>query len=193
MSERFHGHGRTRRVVIVGGGFAGFHAACTVSRLVNRRGRRPRWRAERTEIVVINPTDYFPLPTAAAGGGGRDPRPALRRGAPDEPRAGRPADTGTVDEVDINGRRVGLADPEEARRAASYDRLLLTAGSVGKLLPIPGVAEHALGFRSIGEALALREHVVRQVELAAAATGAASRLASAEREARCTFVVVGAG
>jgi NADH dehydrogenase len=100
---------------------------------------------------------------------------------------------GTVDEVDINGRRVGLADPEEARRAASYDRLLLTAGSVGKLLPIPGVAEHALGFRSIGEALALREHVVRQVELAAAATGAASRLASAEREARCTFVVVGAG
>jgi NADH dehydrogenase FAD-containing subunit len=50
-----------------------------------------------------------------------------------------------------------------------YDRLLLTVGSVAKLLPVPGVAEHALGFRSVGEALALRDHLVRQVELAAAA------------------------
>ena len=68
-----------------------------------------------------------------------------------------------------------------------YDRLLLTVGTVGNVLPVPGVAEHALGFRSIGEALALRDHLVRQVELAAA-TAAAD-----ERDARCTFVVVGAG
>ncbi|HYJ75777.1 MAG TPA: FAD-dependent oxidoreductase, partial [Kineosporiaceae bacterium] len=59
--------------------------------------------------------------------------------------------------------------------------------SVNKLLPIPGLAENAHGFRSLAEALHLRDHVVRQLELADDATD------PAERAARCTFVVVGAG
>jgi NADH dehydrogenase len=58
---------------------------------------------------------------------------------------------------------------------------------VNKLLPIPGVAEHAHGFRGVAEALYLRDHIIRQVELAAASDD------PAERDARCTFVVVGAG
>src|SRR3569833_851012 len=65
--------------------------------------------------------------------------------------------------------------------------LVLAAGSVNKLLPIPGVAEHAHGFRGLPEALYLRDHVTRQVELAAAADGPETC------SARCTFVVVGAG
>src|SRR6266540_1919292 len=69
----------------------------------------------------------------------------------------------------------------------TYDRLLLAIGSVNKLLPIPGVAEHAHGFRSIAEALYLRDQLVRQIELADASED------PEEREARCTFVVVGAG
>ena len=64
---------------------------------------------------------------------------------------------------------------------------MLAAGSVNKLLPIPGVAEHAHGFRGMPEALYLRDHLIRQVELAAAADD------PAERAARLTFVVVGAG
>ena len=64
---------------------------------------------------------------------------------------------------------------------------MLAAGSVNKLLPIPGVAEHAHGFRSVPEALYLRDHVIRQIELAAATDD------QHERDARCTFVVVGAG
>jgi NADH:ubiquinone reductase (H+-translocating) len=58
---------------------------------------------------------------------------------------------------------------------------------VNKLLPIPGIAEYAHGFRSINEAIYLRDHITRQLELAAVATDAE------ERRARCTFVVVGAG
>jgi NADH dehydrogenase len=64
---------------------------------------------------------------------------------------------------------------------------VLAAGSVNKLLPIPGVAEYAHGFRGISEALYLRDHITRQLELAAETTDAD------ERDARCTFVVVGAG
>ena len=58
---------------------------------------------------------------------------------------------------------------------------------MNKLLPIPGVAEHAHGFRGLPEALYLRDHIVRQFEIAADTDD------PAERAARCTFVVVGAG
>jgi len=82
---------------------------------------------------------------------------------------------------------VSWAGPEGASGQCSYDRLILAAGSVNKLLPIPGVAEYAHGFRTIAEAAYLRDHLTRQLELAQVATD------PAERDARCTFVVVGAG
>jgi NADH dehydrogenase len=56
-------------------------------------------------------------------------------------------------------------DPEGKSHELRYDRLILAAGSVNKLLPIPGVAEHAHCFRGVAEALYLRDHVIRQVEL----------------------------
>jgi NADH dehydrogenase len=63
----------------------------------------------------------------------------------------------------------------------------VTAGSVNKVLPVPGIADHAHGFRSIPEALYLRDHIIRQVELAVSTED------PRERAARLTFVVVGAG
>lgn len=190
MTEPFHGPGRLPRVVIVGGGFAGFHAARTLSRRMHRRRRARDGRAGRVEIILINPGDYFlylPLLPEVAGGI-LDPRRIA------VPLAGLGPGVrlvpGTAQTVDLENRQVVLTGAEGHRAIVRYDRLLLTVGSVGKLLPIPGVAEHALGFRSIGEALVLRDHLVRQVEQAAAAAGPA---AAAERAARCTFVVVGAG
>jgi NADH dehydrogenase len=96
---------------------------------------------------------------------------------------------GTVNHVDPspNAKVVSWAGPEGSAGQVHYDRLILTAGSVNKLLPIPGVAEFAVGFRTIAEAAYLRDHIIRQLELAAVATD------PAERAARCTFVVVGAG
>lgn len=169
---------RTRpRVVIVGGGFAGYHAARSLMRRL----------AERVEIVVLNPTDYLLyvplLPEVAAGV--LEPRRisvSLSAALP-----GVRLILGEVDEIDLGRRRVRWRDPEGGRGDSGYDRLVIAAGSVNKLLPIPGVAEHAHGFRGIPEALYLRDHLTRQVELAA---GAAD---PAECEARCTFVVVGAG
>ena len=84
-------------------------------------------------------------------------------------------------------KAVSWAGPEGASGQVIYDRIILTVGSVNKLLPIPGVADYAHGFRSIAEAIYLRDHITRQLELAAVATD------GAERAARCTFVVVGAG
>jgi len=64
---------------------------------------------------------------------------------------------------------------------------VLAVGSVHKLMPIPGLSQYAHGFRGIPEALYLRDHLIRQIDLAAGSDDAD------ERRARCTFVVVGAG
>jgi NADH dehydrogenase len=171
-------HARRRRVVIVGSGFAGFHAARALSRLAKSLD---------VEVVLINPTDYslyLPLlPEVAAGI--LDARRVSVPLAATLPRVR--LVLGTVDGVDLELRRVGLVDPEGQHRTIGYDRLLLATGSVHRLLPIPGVAEHAHGVRSLAEALWPRDHLVRQLELAASCDD------PAERAARCTFVVVGAG
>ena len=165
------------RVVVVGGGFAGFHAA---RNLAKRLGGE-------SEIVLVNTTDYFLylplLPEVAAGV--LEPRRIAVPLAASLP--GVRVVLGEVDEIDLAQKRVGWSDPEGGRDAVGYDRLLLAVGSVNKLLPIPGVAEHAHGFRGLPEALFLRDHIVRQFEIAADETD------PAERAARCMFVVVGAG
>ncbi|MBZ6101393.1 FAD-dependent oxidoreductase [Streptomyces olivaceus] len=165
------------RIVIVGAGFAGYRTARTLSRLTRHQA----------DITLLNPTDYFLylplLPQVAAG--------IL------EPRRVSVSLSGTLphvrlvlgeaDGIDLDGHTVHYSGPEGEEGTLPFDRLVLAAGSVNKLLPVPGVAEHAHGFRGLPEALYLRDHVTRQVELAAAAKD------RAECAARCTFVVVGAG
>src|SRR3954470_11357079 len=164
------------RVVIVGAGFAGYHAARGLQKL-----------ASGAEIVLINPTDYFLyiplLPEVAAGI--LEPR-RICVSLPDRlPKV--KLVLGTVSHIDIDGHRVEWVSPEGQRGTMDFDRLVLAAGSVNKLLPIPGVAEYAHGFRNISEALYLRDHITRQLELAAVSDD------RDERDARCTFVVIGAG
>src|SRR5437588_6451014 len=165
------------RVVVVGAGFAGFHAARGLSRRL----------AGAAEIVVLNPTDYFLylplLPEVAAGV--LDPRRVTVSIPGTAPRVD--LVLGSASGVNMGEHRVSYRDADGRRASLAYDRLLITTGSGNKLLPIPGVAEHALGFHSIGEALYLRDHMIRQIELADSADD------PAERDARLTFVVVGAG
>jgi NADH:ubiquinone reductase (H+-translocating) len=165
------------RVVIVGAGFAGFNAAKELARLASGT----------TDIVVINSHDYFlylPLMPQVAGG-----LIEPRHLCVSIPRRLRKVQyvVGTVQHVDPREKVVSWAGPDGGSGEFGYDRLILTAGSVNKLLPIPGLAKYAHGFRSIAEAGYLRDHITRQLELAAVATD------PAERAARCTFVVVGAG
>src|SRR3954454_744919 len=164
------------RVVVVGAGFAGYHAA---------RGLRKH--APDAEVVLINPTDYFlylPL-LPEVGTGILEPR---RICVSLSARLSKVRLVlGTVTDIDVVDHRVEWVDPEGRNGATEFDRLVLAAGSVTRLLPIPGVAEYAHGFRGISEALYLRDHITRQLELAAMTAD------REEREARCTFLVVGAG
>ncbi|MFF6877643.1 FAD-dependent oxidoreductase [Streptomyces sp. NPDC012474] len=165
------------RILIVGAGFAGYRTARTLSRIT--RGR--------AHITLLNPTDYFLylplLPQVAAGI--LEPRRvtvSLSDSLPDVRLV-----LGEADRIDLDDGALHYTGPEGEEGSLSYDRLVLAAGSVNKLLPIPGVAEHAHGFRGLPEALYLRDHVTRQVELAASSDDPKACAA------RCTFVVVGAG
>ena len=165
------------RIVIVGAGFAGFEAARALSKL--SRGA--------ADIVILNPTDYFlylpllPEVTAAI----LEPRRVTVSLAAALP--GVRVILGEADGFDLEGRTVSYVDPEGHKLSLGYHRLVIAAGSVNKLLPVPGVTEYAHGFRGIPEALFLRDHITRQIEMADTAED------PAERAARCTFVVVGAG
>ncbi|MFI6645387.1 NAD(P)/FAD-dependent oxidoreductase [Streptomyces sp. NPDC050504] len=164
--------------MVVGAGFAGYQA----TRVLRRRLRG------RARITLLNPTDYFLylplLPQVAAG--------LL------EPRRVTVSLTGTLPgvrfvlgeagRIDLESRTVHYTGPEGLGGELPYDRLVLAVGSVNKLLPVPGVTEHAHGFRGMPEALYFRDHVIRQMELAAQGTDD-----PALRAARRTFVVVGAG
>ena len=165
------------RIVIIGAGFAGFTAARELADLSHGSA----------DIVLLNPTDYFLylplLPEVAAAI--LEPRrvsvslaatlPAVR------------VILGKADRFDLDARTVGYTDPDGEKKTLGYHRLVIAAGSVNKLLPVPGVTEYAHGFRGIPEALYLRDHMTRQIEMADTATD------TDERAARCTFVVVGAG
>jgi NADH:quinone reductase (non-electrogenic) len=169
--------GKQHRVVIVGAGFAGFNAARELSR---RAGAS-------TEIVVINSTDYFlylPLMPQVSGG---VVEPAHIRVSLARRLHKMRFVLGTANHVDPEQQVVHWAGPEGAAGQVGYDRVILTVGSVNKLLPIPGIADYAHGFRSISEAMYLYDQIMRQLELAAVAAD------PEERRARCTFVVVGGG
>jgi NADH dehydrogenase len=68
-----------------------------------------------------------------------------------------------------------------------YERVVVALGAVSRALPVPGLAEHGMGFKDLADAIALRNHVLRRLEAAIVAPDSAA----AERE--LTFVFVGAG
>src|SRR3954452_18954992 len=121
------------RIVIVGAGFAGFQTARKLSKL--SRGA--------AEIILVNPTDYFLylplLPEVAAGI--LDPR-RVTVSIPGSLKKVRLL-LGSVESVHLDEKRLTYVDPEGDRGELAFDRVLLTTGSVNKLLPIPGVAKYA--------------------------------------------------
>ncbi|MGA7132950.1 MAG: NAD(P)/FAD-dependent oxidoreductase [Mycobacterium sp.] len=164
-------------VVIVGSGFTGFECARRLAR---------RLRKTKVDVTIISPVDYMlytPLLPDVAGGV-VDPRFVTipLAGTLNRVRKVR----GRVDSVDLTGHRLEFTDLEQRSRSLSWDRLVLTPGSVTRLFDIPGLAKYARGLKSPAEALYLRDQVLEQLELSTMEDDA--DLAQARR----TIVVVGA-
>ncbi|HZC91265.1 MAG TPA: NAD(P)/FAD-dependent oxidoreductase [Mycobacterium sp.] len=164
-------------VVIVGSGFTGFECA-------RRLGRRLR--KSDIDVTIISPVDYMlytPLLPDVAGG-------VVDARFVTIPLAGTLNGVrkirGRVDSVDLDQHRLVYTDLEQRSRELSWDRLVLTPGSVTRLFDIPGLAQYARGLKSPAEALYLRDRVLEQFELSTLEDD--DRLALARR----TIVVVGA-
>ena len=157
--------------LVLGGGFAGGY----VARLLGKRA-----------ATVVSPENfmlYTPmLPEAASGT--LEPRHTvvpLRMMCPHAEFV-----LGRATRVDLEGALVQVEAQEELLNIR-YENLVVALGAVSRTLPIPGLAEHALGFKSLADAIYLRNHVLRRLEAASAAPN------DAHRRRELTFVFVGAG
>src|SRR5688572_12818462 len=165
-------------VIIAGGGFGGFYAARTLARVLPAHSARVRLVTEENFLL------YTPLlPGAAAGT--LEPRHVvvpLRE---------------SLRSTEIRLGKVLGADPERSELRVSgfdgretslgYDQLVVAIGSVSRVLPVPGLAEHGMGFKTISEAIALRNRTLQNLEVAESLDSAE------ERRPYLTYVFVGAG
>jgi NADH dehydrogenase len=166
------------RVLIVGGGYIGTYAALGLQR---------RLRAREAEVTLVSPESYMTyqsfLPEAAAGN--IEPRHvvvSLRRVL----RRTRVL-TGTVTRIDHTVRRARVRPLEGGAYDLPYDVLILGVGSVSRILPVPGLAEQAVGFKTVEEAIYLRNHILERMD------AAESTDEPAVRRRALTFVFVGGG
>ncbi|HKG09913.1 MAG TPA: NAD(P)/FAD-dependent oxidoreductase [Gaiellaceae bacterium] len=157
-------------VLILGGGFAGGY----VARLLDSGS---------TVVSLENYMLYTPmLPEAASGT--LEPRHTV---VPLRQMCKR-SDLllGRVTGLDESARTVTV-DTEVGVFDVEYEQLVVALGSVVRVLPVPGLAEHAYGFKDLPNAIELRNHVLREVELSDAA------IDEAEARKHLSFVFVGAG
>ena len=163
--ERREARGGT---LVLGGGFAGSY----VARLLGRRG-----------ATIVSPENYMlytPL-LPEAGAGTLEPRHVV---VPVRQMC-RHAELvlGHVTALDEE-RRIVRAETLAGPLDISYERLVVALGAVTRVLDVPGLREHGLGFKSLADAIALRNRVLQQLERAATAP---------EDEAELGYVFVGAG
>jgi NADH dehydrogenase len=165
-------------VVIVGGGFGGAAAARELEQAMPRQSAR---------LVLANQTNfmlYTPfLPEAAAGT--LEPRHVVTPLRDILKRTY--LRLGSVVGHDPAARTVSLLASSGDTETLPYDQLLLALGSVSRTLPVPGLAEHAVGFKSLADAIYLRNHVIETLEEANATDD------PARRDELLTYVFVGGG
>ena len=165
-------------VLILGGGFGGLTAARRLER------KLPPQAANVTLVNDVNFMLYTPLLPGAAGGT-LEPRHVV---VPLREQLRRTQlHIGTVLGADPERRTVKVRSIGGAEDELRYDQLIVALGSTSRTLPIPGLAEHALGFKTISEAIALRNRLVQTLEQAEIEQD------SDTRQALLTYVFVGAG
>jgi NADH:ubiquinone reductase (H+-translocating) len=164
-------HRRAARggVLVVGGGFAGSYVARRLGKL---------------GATIVNPTNfmlYTPLLPEAASGAVEPRRVVvpIRMMCPHAELL-----IGAVEEIDVDNK-IARVRTETGVVDVTYEELVIALGALSRMPSVPGLREHALQFKDLADAIALRNHVLHQLELADADPESAER--------RLTFAFVGAG
>lgn len=166
------------RVLIVGGGYAGFYVAKNLEKQVKARGG---------VVTIVDPLPYMTyqpfLPEVV--GGHIEPRHAVV-----DRRTHLKASEhviGKVVKVEHARKTATVQTEDGAEFEIPYQDVVMTAGATTRTFPIPGLAEAGIGLKAIEEAESLRNQILERIE-------AASTMTDAEEKRRAlTFVVVGGG
>jgi NADH dehydrogenase len=166
------------KILIVGGGYAGFYTALKLEKWL-RNGE--------AEVTLVDPLPYMTyqpfLPEVAAGS--IEPRHAvvgLRRHLY-KTRVVAAKVTG----IDHKKKKVTITPAQGKPWTEAYDIVVVTAGAVSRTFPIPGVAEQAIGLKTIEEAMAIRDRMTDSFERASTMPPGPAR------DRLLTVVVVGGG
>ncbi|TCP56341.1 NADH dehydrogenase [Tamaricihabitans halophyticus] len=166
------------RILILGGGYVGLYAAL---------GLQKKLKAGEASVTVVDPQPHMTyqpfLPEAA--GGSIEPRHVvvpLRRVL-----KRCHVLTARVTDVQHGERKVTVERPDGQIDELGYDVLVVALGSVARLLPVPGLNEQGIAFRTIGEAIYLRNHVMSKLDQASSTTDPELR------KRLLTFTFVGGG
>jgi NADH dehydrogenase len=169
---------RNTRIVVVGGGYVGMYTALRLQKKL-RRGE--------AEVTVIDPQPHMTyqpfLPEAAAGS--IEPRHVvvpLRKVLRKCHHL-----TGRVTAINHAAREVTAELVSGTVTTLGYDMLVVAPGSVARTLPVPGLAERGIAFKTVGEAIYLRNHVLSRLD------AAATTIDPDLRRRLLTFLVVGGG
>ena len=166
------------KILIVGGGYAGFYTAWKLEKFLGRN---------EAEVTMVDPRPYMTyqpfLPEVAAGS--IEPRHAVvsHRRHLKKTRV----ITAKVTKVDNANKKVTITPAVGEPWTESYDIVVMTAGAVSRTFPIPGVADEAIGMKNIEEAIAVRDRILTNFDKAS------NLPAGPERDRLLTFVVVGGG
>lgn len=167
------------RIMILGGGFGGLYTASGLERRLSRA---------RHELILVSNENYMlytPLLPEAAGGA-LEPRHLVvpLRTALKWTRIV----IATVTGIDVQARTVTVRAADGDPRSLPFDTLVFALGSTTRMpASVPGLAEHAVGFKTLAEAIQLRNRLLGNLEIADATSD------DALRRRLLTFVFVGGG
>jgi NADH:ubiquinone reductase (H+-translocating) len=166
------------KILIIGGGYAGFYTAWKLEKTLSRG------EAEVTMVDTLPYMTYQPfLPEVAAGS--IEPRHAVVAHRRHLKRT--KLISGWVSKIDHKKKKATVDIEGGKAITLEYDHVVVTAGSITRTFPIPGVADVAIGLKSIEEAVEIRNRLIGNFERASALP------ASPERDRLLTVVVVGGG
>ena len=164
--------------MIAGGGFGGFYAARALERTLPNQSAR---------VTLVNDANfmlYTPLLPGAAGAT-LDPRHVVVPLRAELKRT--ELVIGRVSGHDPAGRTLAVERVDSSPLELAYDQLLIALGSVSRTLPIPGLAEHGIGLKSLADATAVRNQVLQCMDIAESIDD------PARRREYLGFVFMGAG
>jgi len=166
------------KILIVGGGYAGFYTALKLEKWLGRG---------EAEVTMVDPLPYMTyqpfLPEVAAGS--IEPRHIVVSHRRHLKKTN--VITAKVTKIDHASKTATITPDVGEPWQVDYDQIVVTAGAVSRTFPIPGVADEGIGMKNIEEAMAVRDRLASNFALAS------NLPAGPERDRLLTVVVVGGG